>query len=261
MLPVSVYGVDMADSVSMHRTLVKSVEGRKEARRGTLSRRAIVERALEIGNAEGMEAVSLRRLATELGVTPMSLYRHVKDKAGLLNAMYEAEMEGVDLLAGVRSDMPWTERVRLTMQNYRRAVDARPLAMGLAFAYSGDITPGIWRPNEDILGILLEAGFSRRDAAVMLRIVSNLVAGYLLLLRQSGPDVPDLDERTLELMRKRVELTGLSLPPDQFPNSVASAREIAEAWLSDPDIWWNDTVDLLVFGLERMLERRRAQPA
>ena len=44
---------------------------------------------------------------------------------------------------------------------------------------------------------------------------------------------------------------------DEFPNSVASARELAEAWLSDPDMWWNETVDLLVFGLERMLERRR----
>lgn len=225
-------------------------------KRRNLTRDAIVQRALEIGNAEGLEAVSLRRLATELGVTPMALYRHVKDKAGLLNAMYETEMEGVDLLAGVRSDMHWTEQVRLTMQNFRRETDARPLTLPLAFAYSGDLNPAVWKPNEDILGILLAAGFSRRDAAVMLRIVSNLIAGHLLLLRQSGPDVPQADDRTLELMRKRVELTGLSLPPDEFPNSVASAREVAEAWLSDPDIWWNETVDLLVFGLERMLERR-----
>lgn len=233
------------------------MERQSAIRRRNLTRDAIVERALEIGNAEGLEAVSLRRVATELGVTPMSLYRHVQDKAGLLNAMYEAEMRGVDLLAGVRPDMHWTEQVRLTMQNYRRLAETKPLMMGLAFAYSGDITAAIWRPNEDILGILLAAGFGRRDAAVMLRIVSNLFAGYLLLLRQSGPDLPQADERTLELLRRRVELTGLSLPPDQFPNSVASAREIAEAWLSDPDVWWDETVDLLVFGLERMLERRR----
>ena len=229
-------------------------------KRRTLTREAIVERAVEIGNAEGLEAVSLRRLATELGVTPMALYRHVKDKAGLLNAMYEAEVGSIDILAGVRPDMHWTEQVRLTMQNYRRETDARPLSLALAFAYSGDITPAIWKPNEDILGILLGAGFNRQDAAVMLRIISNLLAGYLLLLRQSGPDVPQLDERTLDLMRRQVELTGLSLPPEEFPNSVAMAREVADAWLSDPDVWWNETVDLLVFGLERMLERTHTKP-
>jgi TetR/AcrR family transcriptional regulator, tetracycline repressor protein len=236
------------------------MEGRDGVRRRSLTREAIVERALEIGTAEGLEAVSLRRLATELGVTPMALYRHVSDKAGLLNAMYEEETRDFDVLAGVRPDMHWTEQVRRTMFNYRRETEARPLSLALAFAYSGDITAGIWKPNEDILGILLGAGFSRRDAAVMLRIVSNLVAGYLLLLRQSGPDLPEVDEHTLELMRKRLELSGFSLPPDEFPNSVASARELAEAWLSPPDVWWNETVDLLVFGLERMLERRQNDP-
>ena len=48
-----------------------------------LSREAVVARALEIGTAEGLEAVSLRRLAQELGVTPMALYRHVRDKQDL----------------------------------------------------------------------------------------------------------------------------------------------------------------------------------
>lgn len=233
------------------------MQRREETKRRNLTRRAIVERALEIGRAEGLEAVSLRRLATELGVTPMALYRHVKDKADLLNAMYEVDSEGLDLLAGVRSDMHWTDQLRLVMQNFRREMETRPLWLALAFAYNGDITPGVWKPNEDILTILLSAGFSRRDAAVMLRTVSNLVAGFLLLLRQSGPDIPELDERQLELLRKRVELTGMSLPPDEFPNSVASARELAEAFLTDPAVWWNETVDLLVFGLERMLERRR----
>ena len=249
------------DSVGISRILVKSMEPEKGSRRGTLTRDAIVDLAIEIGNAEGLGAVSLRRLATDLGVTPMSLYRHVTDKAGLLNAMFEAEMRGVDLLDGVRSDMHWTDQVRQTMQNYRRVSDAKPLMLGLAFAYSGDITPGIWKPNEVILGILLKAGFDRRDAAVLLRIVSNLIAGFWLLLRQSGPQIPQTDERALELLRRRVELTGLGLPPDEFPNSVASAREIADAWLSDPDMWWNETVDLIVFGLERVLERRRNQAA
>ena len=58
-------------------------------------------------------------------------------------------------------------------------------------------------------------------------------------------------------MRKRLELVALGLPRDRFPHLVESAGEVADVWLTDPNNWWNDTVDLIVFGLERMLERSR----
>ena len=79
----------------------------RATRRG-LTRPAIVERALAIGDAEGLDAVSLRRLATELGVTPMALYRHVKDKQDLINAMYEAIVDGFHVRAEIRPSMRWT---------------------------------------------------------------------------------------------------------------------------------------------------------
>ena len=47
----------------------------------------------------------------------------------------------------------------------------------------------------------------------------------------------------------------MSLPRDEFPNLVESAEDTAEVWLTDPNHWWGDTVDLITFGLERMLER------
>src|SRR5512146_555336 len=76
-----------------------------------LTREALVARALEIGTAEGLDAVSLRRLAQELGVTPMALYRHVRDKQDLINAMTEAVLEGIDATVGLRPEMTWTERL------------------------------------------------------------------------------------------------------------------------------------------------------
>ena len=54
-----------------------------------------------------------------------------------------------------------------------------------------------------------------------------------------------------------LKLPQLSLPRDEFPNLVDSAEDTAEVWLSDPDRWWRNTVDLITFGLERMLERSR----
>ena len=128
----------------MCKTLCSSTD---RARHRGLTRRAIVERALELGDAEGLEAVSLRRLATELGVTPMALYRHVKDKQDLVNAMYEAIVEGFELKADVRPGMKWTTRLRRSLMNVI-ALHDRPVALPLAIAYSGSGSPAIWRLYE-----------------------------------------------------------------------------------------------------------------
>jgi len=223
-----------------------------------LTRVAIVRRALKIGETEGLDAVSLRRLAAEFGVTPMALYRHVRDKQDLINAMAELVMEGLDLTVGFRASMGWTDRMRRAMLNFRDQMDERPLAIQLQIAYSGDNLSAFWRPIEDVLGILLTAGFKRREAATLIRIVSNLLAGYLLLVRPAGRNANqqgNVGDR--ELLRKRFELGLLSLHGDQFPNTVVTARELADVWASDPDRSWPDTVDLLVFGLEAMLRKGR----
>jgi TetR/AcrR family tetracycline transcriptional repressor len=222
-----------------------------------LTREAVVARALEIGTAEGLSAVSLRRLAQELGVTPMALYRHVRDKQDLINAMAEAALDGIDATVGFRPGMPWTERLRLAMDNYKEQLDARPLALPLSIAYTGEGPPSFWKTLEDLLAILLDAGFARRQAIVLIRMLSNLLAGYLLLLRQGGPMPADAHQ--IDLMRQGFALTQMSLPRDRFPNLVESAEDTAEVWLSDPDRWWGSTVDLIVFGLERMLERDASQ--
>jgi TetR/AcrR family tetracycline transcriptional repressor len=223
-----------------------------------LTRDAIVRRALKLGETEGLDAVSLRRLALEFRVTPMALYRHVRDKQDLINAMTEGVMEGVDLTVGFRLSMSWTDRVRRAMLNFRDQMDERPLALPLQIAYSGDNLSAFWRPIEDVLGILLSAGFKRREAATLIRIVSNLLAGYLLLVRPAGPNANQQSNNIdRELLRKRFELGLLALHRDQFPNTMATARELADVWSSDPDRSWPDTVDLLVFGLEAMLRKGR----
>jgi TetR/AcrR family transcriptional regulator, tetracycline repressor protein len=222
-----------------------------------LTRAGIVRRALKIGETEGLEAVSLRRLASELGVTPMALYRHVRDKQDLINAMAELAMEGLDLTVGFRASMSWTDRVRRALLNFRDQMEERPLALQLQIAYGGDNISAFWRPIEDVLGILLSAGFKPRDAAKLIRIVSNLFAGYLLLVRPARPNAHPHVNIDRELLRKRFELALLSLDRDQFPNTAATARGLADVWGSDPDRWWPDTVDLLVFGLEAILRKGR----
>src|ERR1700730_12641180 len=129
------------------------------------TRAAIVRRALKIGETAGLDAVSLRRLGSELGATPMELQPHGQDKQDLINAMAELAMEGLDLTVGFRASMSWTDRVRRALLNFRDQMEERPLALQLQIAYGGDNISAFWRPIEDVLGILLSAGFKPRDAA------------------------------------------------------------------------------------------------
>jgi hypothetical protein len=92
-------------------------------------------------------------------------------------------------------------------------------------------------------------------------MISTLLAGYLLLFQQGAPpDAASLDAHRIDLLRRGFVLAQLSLPPDEFPNLIESAEDTAEVWLSDPRRWWQNTVDLIIFGLERMLERDRVGP-
>jgi len=182
----------------------------------------------------------------------------VRDKQDLINAMAEVVMEGLDLTVGFRASMSWTDQVRRALMNFRDQMDERPLALQLQIAYGGDNIAAFWRPIEDVLGILLRAGFRPHDAAKLIRILSNLLAGYLLLIRPARPQPHPPQNVDRELLRKRFELALLSLSGEQFPNTVATARGLSDVWASDPDRWWADTVDLLVFGLEAMLRNGRS---
>jgi TetR/AcrR family transcriptional regulator, tetracycline repressor protein len=217
-----------------------------------LTRRAIIDRALELGDAEGLDAVSLRRLATDLGVTPMALYRHVKDKQDLINAMYEAIVDDFDLRADVRPGMKWTNQLRRALMNII-ALHDRLVAWPLAIAYSGSGSPAIWRMYEGALDILTRAGFTRREAVELNHMLAMLVAGSLLLFRQGA--LPESDE--LLLASKRFELDLLSLPRADFPNVVASARELADVQFSDPQLHLKAIVDFIVDGVEAMLNKRK----
>ena len=145
-------------------------------------------RALEIGTAEGLEAVSLRRLAQELGVTPMALYRHVRDKQDLINAMTEAVLDGHRLHRPVptrddldRADAPGDRQ----LQGADRRASACPSPQHRLQRRRA--RRAFWKLLEDLLAILLDAGFGRREAIVLIRMLSNLLAGYLLLLQQGAP--------------------------------------------------------------------------
>src|SRR3954462_4675737 len=96
-----------------------------------LNRGAIVARALEIADDEGLEGITIRRLSTEFGVTPMALYWHVRNKDELLAAMGDALF--ADLSAELDPALDWPERLRVLVGRLVAALRAHPGAVPLAF--------------------------------------------------------------------------------------------------------------------------------
>ena len=75
-----------------------------------LTRQAVIERALDLADTDGLQAVTIRRLAAELGVTPTALYWHVKSKEELLSALADHLLAA--LVADVDPNRPWSRRLR-----------------------------------------------------------------------------------------------------------------------------------------------------
>src|SRR3979411_2550735 len=88
--------------------------GGQASRRG-LTRREVVLTAVRIGDRERLEAASFRRLAAELGVTPMAVHHHVSDRDGLHTEMLAALLDDFDVLAGIHPGLTWTERLRAAL--------------------------------------------------------------------------------------------------------------------------------------------------
>src|SRR5829696_2199994 len=100
-------------------------EDRQQApQRATLTPRAVVEGALSLADAEGLEAVTIRRLAKELGVTPMALYWHFRSKDELLDGMAARIFEEVDLT--VDASAAWQEQLRALLGSMLGVLRTRP---------------------------------------------------------------------------------------------------------------------------------------
>ncbi len=104
-----------------------------ETKSGGLSRGAIVAAAIRVADEEGIEAVSIRRLATELDARPMSLYSHIADKRDLIALMIDEAMAEALLPGEAPSD--WREALRQIAQGTRTAARNHPWMIAMAFSH------------------------------------------------------------------------------------------------------------------------------
>src|SRR5919201_4012821 len=128
-----------------------------------LSRGAIIERALAIADEEGLEAVTIRRIAQEFGVTPMALYWHVPNKDELLAAMGGSFYVGLFEAAAAASGS-WDRQLRTIVDCLIDALRVHPASAALAMQRALACDDGR-KLAEHTLDLLRNAGFTVAQAA------------------------------------------------------------------------------------------------
>jgi AcrR family transcriptional regulator len=121
-----------------------------------LNRDRVLQAAVGLADEVGIEALSMRRLAEELGVVPMALYKHVANKEQLLDGMVEEIVAEID---PPRADVEWKSAVRLRILSARQALLRHPWARQVLETRT-DPTPIVLDYLESTIGMFLAGGFS-----------------------------------------------------------------------------------------------------
>jgi AcrR family transcriptional regulator len=162
-----------------------------DPKRPALNTERIVDAALAIADADGLGAVSMRRVGAELGVEAMSLYHHVASKDELLRAVIDA------VLAEIEIPDPgddWREAMRRRAASAREVFARHPWAIGLLEGHSEESSPQRLGYYDAILGSLRKAGFEPRLAMRAFSLLDSFIYGFLL----QEASLPFDDEASLD---------------------------------------------------------------
>ena len=184
---------------------------RGAGQRAGLTRAAVLRAARRIADEEGVERLTMRRLAAELGVMPNALYTYVPDKEGLLDALIDDLLAGIDA-GGQVAD--WRDGLVRVMDSSRRLLLAHPRLVPVFLARPG-LGPNAARLGE-ITFALLRRGGVEGERAVVLLIYSLGFAAF------QATRLPDDPARSA-----RAEAAFAGLPEDEFPEMHRLARDLA----------------------------------
>jgi AcrR family transcriptional regulator len=194
-------------------TTDRAVSNARAARNGKITRDVVLATALELIDRDGVDGLSMRRLARELGRDPMILYRHAPNKAALLDGVAETVLTQLKVDP---TDSDWAGQLRTVARDYRRLALAhpgvvtllvtRPLATPLALR-----PRGILRPLEDVLALLTRAGFSGADALHIYRALFGFLHGHVLNELQELVESPDETDDLLRLGLHRLPIRDFPL--------------------------------------------------
>ncbi|MBB5791162.1 TetR/AcrR family transcriptional regulator C-terminal domain-containing protein [Jiangella mangrovi] len=162
-------------------------KARVQGRHAGLTRDQVLEAAVRLVDRDGVDALSMRKLAGELGVEAMTLYHHVRNKQGLEDAIVEYVL--AESLGPPRESAPWQEVVAGHADELHRGLTRHPGAVVL-FASRPAITPATLAVLEGVLRVLRDAGFAPRTALHLVYAVASAVVGQHLAYATAPAEPP-----------------------------------------------------------------------
>lgn len=206
--------------------------------RAPLTRERIISAALDLVDEDGLDALSMRRLGASLGVEAMSLYHHVANKDEVLDGILEQVLLQVELPPDTG---PWQDRVRALVRAWRVVAQRHPNAFALVDTRPIPSIEG-FAPIESAFRILSDAGLRPATALDAFGVSAALVLGCV----RQAPGTPEPGEAGSPDV---VALRGT------YPNLVQAFEEHGEN--VDLDVQFEMAIEILVAGLERLVERDR----
>ena len=229
---------------------VRQRSTRDRPAKAPLSEDAVVDAALAILKSEGLDAVTMRRVAAALDTGAASLYVYVSGREGLLQAMLDRVTATIELEPP--DPARWRAQLHSLLQRIREALVAHPGMAALTLA-DPPTTEAVLLLAENLLGILFAAGLDPQDAVWACDVCVLLVTAVaseddVRRARGHGAGGDKLRDH-VEAIYNRFA----SLPPERFPLIAGHAAEMVTG---DGDERFRFAVDLVVDGLVARTARR-----
>lgn len=193
--------------------MVKQATAPRRGAEGQINRSAILRSALRLVDRDGVDGLSMRRLSEEVGRDPAVLYRHVPNKAALLDGVTEMV---IGQLRVDTADPDWAGQLRTVAHEFRQLALAHPNVVPLMVTRPlatplGQRPPGMLRPLEDVLALLTAAGFSGTDALHIYRMLFGYLHGHILTELQEVVERPEESDDVLRLGLHRLSIVEFPL--------------------------------------------------
>ncbi|MFF9156111.1 TetR/AcrR family transcriptional regulator [Streptomyces sp. NPDC014846] len=222
--------------------------GRRGPRQG-LTVDAVVGTAVELADAEGLDALTMRALAQRLGVTPMTVYTYVPGKAELLDLMLD-EVYGRMELTPFGPDEPWRGRVTRVAEDNRDLLVRHPWIAEMSVTRP-PLGPGVIGKYEHELAAFEGIGLpdAERDAAL------THLLGFVHSTARAAADAAELNSRQSDndWWAEAGPLLAQVIDADRYP-LAGRVGEAAGAY--NPDVVWAFGLQCVLEGLERWAERQ-----
>ncbi len=205
----------------------------RPARESAITRDRVLAAAITLADRAGIDALTIRALAVELGVKPMTIYHYVEGKEAVLDGMVDILFSGVEL---PEAGPGWRESVRRRCLSARDVLVRHPWSVPLLESRTSP-GPATLRHHEAMLGYFFDAGFSPPLTAHAYAIVDSYVYGFAL---QEATVSAGADADTTAQIAAR-------FTPEEYPH----LRRLATEHVMQPGYRFGDSFE---FGLDILLD-------